>query len=535
MCIKLLDCTLRDGGHINNSKFGEYAIKTIISDLVAANVDIIEVGFLRECEYSRDKALFTEIKQVKRVLPSESNSEYALMLQEDQYNWENLEENDGTISYIRVSFHNYDLQEGLECCKKVIEKGYKCFVNPINLPGYSDMEILQIISEVNKLNAYAFTIVDTFGVMKLKELSRIYQLLENNLNKNMVIAIHLHENLSLAYSLAQNFIEMKLPTRTVVIDGSLYGMGRVPGNLCIELIMDYLNETRNGRYKNEYAFDAIDEFIEPIKKQTPWGHSSVYALSAQFRMHRSYAEYLLGKNRLRTKDMKRILESVEECNRAIYQKDVIERKYIDYVANDVNDSETVADFEKNIDSFDEILVLAPGSTISEYNKKIEEFITERKPCIISVNFIPENIACSYHFFSNIKRYQQSNSDNKNNIIISSNLKKEILQYRYMFDYRSLVYFEGIFSENSTLMFFNLLKKMKVKKNVYCAGFDGFKKENNFWNSIYDREIDCVSENNHVMKIVNGLSKILCIRTITPTMYGLEMINTKEENKDASKL
>lgn len=77
MCIKLLDCTLRDGGHINNSKFGEYAIKTIISDLVAANVDIIEVGFLRECEYSRDKALFTEIKQVKGLLPSESNSEYA--------------------------------------------------------------------------------------------------------------------------------------------------------------------------------------------------------------------------------------------------------------------------------------------------------------------------------------------------------------------------------------------------------------------------------------------------------------------------
>ena len=75
----------------------------------------------------------------------------------------------------------------------------------------------------------------------------------------------------------------------------------------------------------------------------------------------------------------------------------------------------------------------------------------------------------------------------------------------------------------------------MKNNVYCAGFDGFKKENNFWNSIYDREIDCVTENNHVMKIVNGLSKILCIRTITPTMYGLEMINIKEENKDASKL
>ena len=530
MCINLLDCTLRDGGHINESKFGEYAIRTIIHNLIQANVDVVEVGFLRDCEYDIDKAVFSSISQVKNLLPNhKSNSEYSLMLQEDQYDWKNLEENDGTIDYIRVSFHNYDFQEGLECCKEVIKKGYKCFVNPINLPGYSDMEILEIISKVNKLNAYAFTIVDTFGVMKMKDLSRIYQLLENNLNKNMVIAIHLHENLSLAYSLAQHFIEMKAPDRTVVIDGSLYGMGRVPGNLCIELIMDYLNETRSGRYNNEYAFDAIDEFIEPIKKQEPWGYSSAYALSAQFRMHRSYAEYLLGKNRLRTKDIKRILESVDACERTVYKKDVIERKYIDYIANDINDVETIANFEKQMNSFNEILVLAPGSTIKEYNKEIKDFIEERRPCVISVNFIPKDIVCTYHFFSNIKRYQQSNGENKDNILISSNLKEEISQYRCVFDYRKLVYFEEIFSENSMLMFFNLIKKLKNKKRIFCAGFDGFKEENNFWDSTYDRAIDCKRENEQVIKILRGLDKRLHIQTLTPTLYDLAMISMKERN------
>lgn len=521
MSVKLLDCTLRDGGHINESNFGEYAIRTIVDDLTQANVDIIEVGFLKKCEYDINKAVFSSVSQVKRILPERTTSQYALMIQEDQYDWNNLETCDGTVKYIRVSFHNYDFQEGLQCCREVIKKGYKCFVNPINLPGYTDAEILQIISEVNKIHAYAFTIVDTFGVMKRDDLSRIYQLLENNLKKDMVIAVHLHENLSLAYSLAQYFIEMKAPMREVVVDGSLYGMGRVPGNLCIELIMDYLNETRGKKYNSDFAFDAIDEFIEPIKKKTPWGYSSAYAISAQFRMHRSYAEYLLKKNRLKTRDLKRILASVNEGDRTIYKEEIIEKKYIDYIANSVDDTEEIGRFKEEINKFDCILVLSPGSTINEYNTKIRKFIIANNPCVISVNFIPENMRSHYHFFSNIKRFQQSNAS-EDNIIISSNLKNEILECQYIFDFKRLVYFDNIFSENSTLMILNLLMKMNIDKEIYCAGFDGFKNDNNFYRSIYERKVDCEKENSQVLKIIDKLREKLCLKTITPTIYGLEI-------------
>ena len=165
--------------------------------------------------------------------------------------------------------------------------------------------------------------------------------------------------------------------------------------------------------------------------------------------------------------------------------------------------------------------MSPGSTINEYNTKIRKFIIANNPCVISVNFIPENMRSHYHFFSNIKRFQQSNAS-EDNIIISSNLKNEILECQYIFDFKRLVYFDNIFSENSTLMILNLLMKMNIDKEIYCAGFDGFKNDNNFYRSIYERKVDCEKENSQVLKIIDKLREKLCLKTITPTIYGLEI-------------
>ena len=81
----------------------------------------------------------------------------------NKYDITKLEPNDGTVEAVRVTFHDYDIDEGLEFVKKVMEKGYKCFCNPINIMGYSDQEILNLIQKINQIKPYAFSIVDTFG------------------------------------------------------------------------------------------------------------------------------------------------------------------------------------------------------------------------------------------------------------------------------------------------------------------------------------------------------------------------------------
>ena len=100
-------------------------------------------------------------------------------------------------------------------------------------------------------------------MLRKRDLTRIYGIVESHLDKDITIGLHLHENLGLAYSLAQHFLEIRRPTRKVNIDGSLLGMGRDPGNLCIEQIMDHLNAEYGANYHTEPALDAIDDFIAP--------------------------------------------------------------------------------------------------------------------------------------------------------------------------------------------------------------------------------------------------------------------------------
>ena len=89
--IKLLDCTLRDGGYINDWNFGYHTIKSIIRKLVDSQVDYVEVGFLRDCEYDRDKSLFNNCRQMGPILPEKrGNTMFTAMALHNKYNVDHL-------------------------------------------------------------------------------------------------------------------------------------------------------------------------------------------------------------------------------------------------------------------------------------------------------------------------------------------------------------------------------------------------------------------------------------------------------------
>ena len=273
--LKLLDCTLRDGGYINNWIWGLQTVKEIIQALVKAGVDVLEVGFLRNVEeYNRDSCVCDSVENLNRFLPENSDDTiFCAMAMTSNYDINKLSKYSGRgIQMIRVTAHEYDLKEGLVFSKMVMEKGYKLSINPINIMGYSDECILHILDWVNQIHPYQFSIVDTVGSMKRRDLDRIVSLVDNNLDRNIRVSLHLHENMSLGCLLAQNFVDKHL-NRPIAIDGSLMGMGRTPGNLPIELIADYLNEYSEKSYDIDYLMDAIQDYIAPIKGDAQWGYN----------------------------------------------------------------------------------------------------------------------------------------------------------------------------------------------------------------------------------------------------------------------
>lgn len=482
--IRLLDCTLRDGGHIVQGEFGENVIKNTVEHLVEAGIDIIEVGFLWDREYGVDTARYYTIADVKRILPkNHGTSKFSLMA--DFIDLEHLEPCDGTIEYIRLSFKRWRLEWGLKTARILMDKGYKVFINPVNNNVYTDEQYIEVLKQVNELHPYGFSIVDTFGVMRLSDLSHRYYLVENNLLHDITIGVHLHENLGLAYSLAQHIIQIASPKRKIVIDGSLLGMGRVPGNLCIEQIMDYMNDQFGSNYATEPVYDAIDDYIAPIKAVKPWGYAIPYALSAKYNLHRTYAEHLMGKKRLKTKDIQRILSQIPASEAETFNEEFVEELYYEYMDVAYDDNKDIQKLGEELKDRNQVLIIAPGQSIRDNVETIRE-VADSLP-VISVNFVPDFVKSDYVFLTNTKRYHLiKNLKKKNKLIISSNLIRDVDDRDYTVSYNESVHFKDEFCDDSTLMLINVLHRIGIKK-VLLAGFDGQKKGFlNYYNDAFDR-------------------------------------------------
>lgn len=512
--LKLLDCTLRDGGYVNDWKWGFQIARNIIRLLTKANVDVVEVGFLRNVEsYNQDITVCNRIEELNRLLPDVcGNTMYSAMAMRSNYDVSKLSPYCGKgIEMIRITAHDYDIEEGMSFARDVKSRGYKLSINPINIMGYSDERILWILKQVNDIHPYQFSIVDTFGSMKRRDLDRIVSLVDNNLDRDIRVALHLHENMSLSCSLAQNYVDKHL-NRPISVDGSLMGMGRIPGNLPIELIADYLNDSADKSYDIDFLMDAITDFIAPLKGVTEWGYTPAYFLSARFNLHRNYAEHYLKKGDLTNRDINHLLARFDNNKKTAFDAIYADSLYEEYKNNRIDDRLDRERLGRFLNS-KEILVMAPGSTIVSYKDKIVDYIKQNDPIIISVNFIPEIYSPDYVFFSNGKRYNQIELVNCPTIV-TSNLTD--VNANYKIDYNSL---SGAFIQgnNSFIMLLKLLKDLQVKR-IVAVGADGYKEAGN---NYYDMNMTSQTSHGNQFNIaVSDAIRNLCvdIEFLTPSAY-----------------
>lgn len=518
--IKLLDCTLRDGGYINDWNWGEAVAKGIVSQLTAAEVDVIEIGFLRNTDsFDSNLTIADNIHELNTFIPDsyyKRNGKKPMlcaMAMHSNYSIDNLEPYCGAgIELIRVTAHENDINEGIEFACKVNELGYKVSFNPINIMGYTDAQLLEIIDKVNQAQIYQFSIVDTFGSMRKKDLERIVCIADNNLNPNIRLGLHLHENMSLGCLLAQQLINMNLK-RAITIDGSLMGMGRTPGNLPLELIADYMNEQLDKSYDIDHMMDAIQDYVAPYHGECRWGYAPAYFLSARHNLHRNYAEFYLDKGTLTNRDIDAILARIERRHASVFDKDYADKMYEEYMSNRTDDTDACMRLKSVLEQKD-ILVIAPGTSIRKEKSKIDDFIDKNTPIIIAVNFNAEDFEPDYIFCSNPKRYEQTITKNNNNLIITSNIHDA--QAQYIIDYNHAVgnYMHG---QNSLIVLLRLLKELDVR-SVYLAGADGYAiGQKNYYNSNLRNYSEHGDEFNH--EIAGVISRLnMNIKFLTASAY-----------------
>jgi len=231
--VRVLDCTLRDGGFINDWHFGFGSIKSIISRLDKAGIDIIEVGFLDERRaYEIDRSILPDTESLKPMFSSLdiNNAMIVAMIDFGTCALDRISlQKDSYIDGIRVIFKKKKQDEAIAYCAAIKAKGYKVFIQPVSTTEYSDDEILLLLNKINAVEPYAVSIVDTYGLMHNKELLHYFGLYNKYLKKDITIGYHSHNNFQVAYA---NSIELtKVVTeRNLIIDSSLIGMGKGAGN-----------------------------------------------------------------------------------------------------------------------------------------------------------------------------------------------------------------------------------------------------------------------------------------------------------------
>jgi len=502
--IKILDCTLRDGGYVNDWSFGKKNIKKIIRRLIDSNVDAIEIGFFEDAEYNENRTFFSCLEDISSLsIGSSRKTKIVGMTRLNKLNIDHLKENDGkTLDLIRVTFHIDEIEEAITYCQQIQGKGYDVSVQPVGTTSYTDEELLRLIGYVNELEPYAFSIVDTLGVMTKKDIYRFLHLIDHNLKSGIGIGFHSHNNLQLSLSNAQEIIEFNLD-REVIIDASIHGMGRGAGNLHTELLAQLINSKGDKRYDLIPLVEIIDNYIMFAKSEYEWGYSIPYYLAAIKKCHPNYASFLMNKKTLDIGSISHILHELPSGERERFNETLAKEVYSKFQSHYVDDNEVIEYFTETF-KHKEVLILAPGNSIVEERNYVQEYIDNNNPIVISINFVPEYYKVQYSFFSNIKRYKNCDNLNFENTITTSNIQDTAPQYCINYS-KYLNDFENV-KDNAVLMCLELLRKIKLQKIIF-AGFDGYRIDAN---SIHYRrsEMETQLEDKFYLEMNDGISKYI---------------------------
>jgi 4-hydroxy 2-oxovalerate aldolase len=317
MGIALLDCTLRDGGYINDWAFGQHAIRSVISDLSLANIDIIEVGFLRNELYNRDRSIFSSSTQLASVLPATKQSRYAAMVEiSNPFPVDCLPDKaDSPLDIIRVIVWKEMLKESLAYSKDIRKKGYDVCIQPVRVNQYNTREFMDMVQLFEEVSPCALYIVDSWGTQHKEQIGEYAYLADAALtDRNIAIGYHGHNNFQQTLSCAQTMLELGI-SREIWLDASVYGIGRGAGNLHTEIIAGYLNLTKGKSYNLFPLLDIYNDVLRPLIPPPVWGYSVPALLTAHYDSNPEYANFYGQKLQMDTRDMGNVLASMSKAER----------------------------------------------------------------------------------------------------------------------------------------------------------------------------------------------------------------------------
>ena len=501
--LKILDCTIRDGGYLNNWKFEFNMVKQHYKEISKSGVDIIEIGFRSNSKYF-DPSLFgpwrfTPEKLIDEILESNLGVPISLMVDFGKVDSEDIPEaSESRVSYYRIAVHKDNVIHAIDLAQKIIQKGYKVALQLMGIVGYTDKDFLHILEPLKNSNILYVYFADSYGSLFPSDIRRYIEILKKTGKK---IGFHAHNNLQLAFANTLEAIRCGID----IIDGTVYGMGRGAGNLALETMITYL-EKKNTNHKFNVLpiINQIDSYFIEMKKQYPWGYQLQYMLSGIYEVHSNYSKTLVEWREYTMEDIKICLQLINKINPIGFDKNLLERiiKSGFIGRNNVSDKNHLAkNFDKesidiNTENVDyknrhinkDFLILANGHSLKTYKDEIKEFIKKYEPVTIGSNFLDDLFIPDYHSFSNKKRFIDyvKTVNAQSTLLLSSMFSKDFIKENTEKDYEIIRHSpklstdfnisDGIIMNSCrTISILSIAVAIVMgAKKIYIVGLDGYK-------------------------------------------------------------
>jgi 4-hydroxy 2-oxovalerate aldolase len=281
--VKVLDCTIRDGGLMNNWHFTDEFVKAVYGACLEAGIDYMEIGYKSsESAFSRDEVgpwKFCDEKDLRRIVgKNDTPLKLSAMADIGRIAPEDIPPaKDSVIDMIRVACYVHQIDKAIALVEHCIDMGYETSINLMAVSKVNEMDLDEALQDIGKCRVPIVYIVDSFGSMYSLNIQRLVQKYKQAL-PGKTLGIHAHNNMQLAMS---NTISALLEDCNM-LDATLLGMGRGAGNCPIEILIAFL---KNPKYRLLPLLDVIQHHIHPLQQKIKWGYHIPYLITGALNEH----------------------------------------------------------------------------------------------------------------------------------------------------------------------------------------------------------------------------------------------------------
>jgi len=281
--IKVLDCTIRDGGLINNHYFTDEFVRAVYKAMSSAGIDYMEMGYRSSrkhapaADYGAWK--YCDDEKIREIIDGvESNVKLSIMVDAHRVADQQFVEVDKSpVDMIRMATYVKDIDKAIAMVHKCHDLGYETTVNVMAISTENEFDLIEALNQLAKCPTETVYVVDSFGYFFCEQIEYIVKLFQKHLPGKR-IGTHCHNNQQLAFA---NTIE-GIRHNSNLVDGSLFGIGRGAGNCPLELLVGFL---KNPKFNIEPILRVIQDYMIPMREEIEWGYMIPYAITGLLNHH----------------------------------------------------------------------------------------------------------------------------------------------------------------------------------------------------------------------------------------------------------